>query len=133
MYKGDITPKEAFDRLQADPKAVVLDVRTVPEWIFVGVPAVERLVRISWQMYPGMEINQRFVEMVQEAGVEPDWQVLCLCRSGSRSAVAAEALSKAGFENCYNVAEGFEGSRDAEGHRGTKGGWKAAGLPWVQN
>jgi rhodanese-related sulfurtransferase len=133
MYKGDITPSEAFERLNADPEAVVLDVRTVPEWVYVGVPAVDRLVRVSWQIFPTMEINPRFVEMVKEAGVSPDSQVLCLCRSGSRSAFAAQALAATGFENCYNIAEGFEGNRDDRGHRGTVGGWKSAGLPWVQN
>lgn len=133
MYKGDITPSEAFERLNADPKAVVLDVRTVPEWVYVGVPAVDRLVRVSWQIFPTMEINPRFVEMVKEAGISPDSRVLCLCRSGSRSAFAAQALAAAGFENCYNIAEGFEGNRDDRGRRGTVGGWKSAGLPWVQN
>ena len=133
MYKGDIIPSEALERLNADPKAVVLDVRTVPEWVYVGVPAVDRLVRVSWQIFPTMEVNPRFVEMVKEAGVRPDSQVLCLCRSGSRSAFAAQALAAAGFENCYNIAEGFEGNRDDRGHRGTVGGWKSAGLPWVQN
>jgi rhodanese-related sulfurtransferase len=133
MYKGDISPKEAYERLQEDPKAVVLDVRTTPEWMFVGIPAVERLVRVSWQVYPTMEINPRFVEMVKESGVTPDAQVLCLCRSGARSAHAAHALASAGFENCYNIAEGFEGHRDPQGHRGTFDGWKFAGLPWVQS
>jgi rhodanese-related sulfurtransferase len=80
-----------------------------------------------------MEINPKFIDMVKEAGVGPDMQVLCLCRSGQRSAVAAQALSEAGFENCYNIAEGFEGNRDGFGHRGTSGGWKFAGLPWAQN
>jgi rhodanese-related sulfurtransferase len=133
MYKGDITPKEAFKRLQTDPTAVVLDVRTQPEWLFVGVPAIDRLVRVPWQMFPAGEINPNFVEMVKQAGITPDAQVLCLCRSGQRSAQAAEALTEAGFENCYNIAEGFEGNRDREGHRGTIGGWKVAGLPWVQS
>jgi rhodanese-related sulfurtransferase len=133
MYKGDITPSEAFERLEADPKTVLLDVRTMPEWIYVGIPAVDRLVRVSWQIFPTMEINPQFVEMVREAGIRRDSQVLCLCRSGSRSAFAAQALAAAGFENCYNIAEGFEGNRDDLGHRGTVGGWKSAGLPWVQN
>jgi rhodanese-related sulfurtransferase len=133
MYKGDISSREAFDRLIADPGAVVLDVRTAPEWVYVGVPAVERLVRVSWQVFPTMEINPRFLEMVKESGVTPEMQVLCLCRSGSRSAHAAQALTAAGFQNCYNIADGFEGHRDMEGHRGTVSGWKRAGLPWVQN
>jgi hypothetical protein len=32
----------------------------------------------------------------------------------------------------FNVLEGFEGPKDGEGHRGTLGGWRKAGLPWVQ-
>ena len=133
MYKGDLSPEQAFEKLAADPEAVLLDVRTVPEWLYVGLPAVDRLVRVSWQNFPAMEPNPRFVELVCAAGVSRNAPVLCLCRSGHRSAQAAQALASAGFENCYNVAEGFEGDRDAEGHRATVGGWKAAGLPWVQN
>ena len=45
---------------------------------------------------------------------------------------AAGMATQAGFANCYNVLEGFEGDRDANGHRNTVGGWRAAGLPWVQ-
>ena len=133
MYKGDISPRQAFEKLEADPEAVLLDVRTVPEWLYVGLPAVDRLLRVSWQNFPAMEPNPRFVEMVREAGVSRNATVLCLCRSGQRSTQAARALAAAGFENCYNVAEGFEGDRDAESHRATVGGWKVAGLPWVQN
>ena len=133
MYKGDLSPREAFEKLEADPQAVLLDVRTVPEWLYVGLPVVDRLLKVSWQNFPAMELNPRFVEMVRAAGVPRDALLLCICRSGQRSAQAAEALTAAGFENCYNIAEGFEGGRDAEGHRATVGGWKAAGLPWVQN
>lgn len=133
MYKGDILPAEAADRLRANPNAVLIDVRTQPEWAFVGVPAVERLLRVSWQLYPSMDVNAQFVEAVEKAGVAKDTEILCICRSGARSAAAASALTGAGFGNCWNVAQGFEGDRDSEGHRGTVGGWKAAGLPWVQS
>jgi rhodanese-related sulfurtransferase len=133
MYKGDLSPREAFEKLEADPEAVLLDVRTVPEWLYVGLPAVDRLLKVSWQNFPAMEPNPRFVETVCAAGVPRTAAVLCICRSGQRSALAAQALAAAGFEKCYNVAEGFEGDRDVEGHRATVGGWKVAGLPWVQN
>jgi rhodanese-related sulfurtransferase len=58
---------------------------------------------------------------------------MLICRSGARSAAAAAALTGAGYRNAWNVAQGFEGDRDDEGHRGTVGGWKAVGLPWVQS
>jgi rhodanese-related sulfurtransferase len=59
--------------------------------------------------------------------------ILFICRSGGRSRAAAAALTAAGYRRCYNVAEGFEGNPDPERHRGKTGGWKAAGLPWVQD
>lgn len=133
MYKGDVLPAEAHARLKANPAAVLVDVRTQPEWAFVGVPAVERLVRISWQVHPAMHVNADFVNEIEKAGVAKDSEILCICRSGARSASAAAALTKAGYSNAWNVAQGFEGDRDGEGHRGTLGGWKAAGLPWVQS
>jgi rhodanese-related sulfurtransferase len=133
MYKGDIPPKAAFERLKANPEAVLIDTRTAPEWAYVGVPSVERLLRISWQNYPAMTVNPDFVGAVSKVIQAKDTEILCICRSGARSAAAANALSAAGYRNCWNVAEGFEGDRDAEGHRGTTGGWKAAGLPWVQS
>jgi rhodanese-related sulfurtransferase len=133
MYKGDITPAEAHDRLTKNPNAVLIDVRTEPEWAFVGVPAVDRLIRLSWQSYPQMQVNGDFAKQIEDSGIAPDTEILCICRSGARSANAAAALTKAGFTNCWNVAQGFEGDRDGLGHRGSVGGWKAAGLPWIQS
>jgi rhodanese-related sulfurtransferase len=80
-----------------------------------------------------MQVDPNFASKVVEAGVGRNDEVFLICRSGARSASAATALHGAGFTNCYNVAEGFEGDKDKEGHRGTIGGWKAAGLPWVQS
>jgi len=133
MYKGDVLPGEAHERLQSNENAYLIDVRTDAEWAFVGVPAVERLVRIPWQFFPTMERNARFVDQVAEAGVPQDAEVFLICRSGQRSAAAAAALTEAGFQNCYNVAQGFEGDKDGAGHRGGVGGWKHEGLPWIQS
>jgi len=133
MYKGDVSPTEAFERLKGNPRAVLIDVRTQAEWAFVGLPRVERLLRLSWQVFPSMQVDPDFADKVRGAGIEEGDEVFLICRSGGRSASAATALTAAGFANCYNVAQGFEGDRDGEGHRGTVGGWKAAGLPWAQS
>jgi rhodanese-related sulfurtransferase len=133
MYRGDIPPSEAHNRLKANSQAVLIDVRTQPEWVFVGVPQVERLIRLSWQVFPAMEINANFVSEVEAANLPKDTEILCICRSGARSASAATALTEAGYTNCWNVAQGFEGDKNAEGHRGMTNGWKAAGLPWAQS
>ncbi len=133
MYKGDITPSEAHQQLKSNSSAVLIDVRTQPEWTFVGVPQVDRLVRLSWQVYPTMDVNARFVEEVKALGLPADTEILFLCRSGARSASAATALTNAGFTNCYNISSGFEGDKDGSGHRAQTNGWKASGLPWVQS
>ncbi len=133
MHQGDISPTEAHHRLQNNRAAVLIDVRTQPEWVFVGVPAVERLIRLSWQVFPSMQVNPGFVSEIEQMELSKDTEILCICRSGARSAAAASALTAAGYTNAWNVAEGFEGDKDPDGHRGTIGGWKAAGLPWVQS
>ena len=46
---------------------------------------------------------------------------------------AAVAMTDAGYENSYNILEGFEGDKDEKSQRGTVGGWKLSGLPWQQS
>lgn len=139
-YAGDVTAEEAWRLLAAEPGAVLIDVRTRAEWAFVGLPDIEAtgrpLLAEEWQVFPEGTPNPRFVADVtaklDAAGVPRAAPVLCLCRSGQRSAAAAAALTGAGYTRCLNVAGGFEGPLDADGHRGTAAGWKAAGLPWRQ-
>lgn len=135
-YAGDLTPSEAWQLLQGDPQAMLVDVRTKPEWTFVGVPDIAGLSRqttfISWQTYPDMGINPGFVDEVKRAGAADERPVVFICRSGGRSRSAAIALTQAGCTRCYNLLGGFEGGHDTERHRGRLDGWKVAGLPWVQ-
>jgi len=135
-YAGDVTSAEAFEMLSADPAAVLVDVRTVPEWQFVGVADLAALGRepvyLSWQVYPDMVVRPDFVQALRDRGIGPDQTVLLLCRSGVRSRAAAIALAGAGFGRAYNISDGFEGGLDGQGRRGRVAGWRAAGLPWVQ-
>jgi hypothetical protein len=52
--------------------------------------------------------------------------------SGARSQSASQAAQAAGFAHAFNVADGFEGSVDGAGHRGSAAGWKASDLAWRQ-
>jgi rhodanese-related sulfurtransferase len=139
-YAGDLGIGEAWELLLQDPKAQMVDVRTVAEWNFVGLPDLSELERrahcIEWQGYPTMQPNTNFTadatEALQAAGAGPETPILFICRSGARSRAAAMAMTRAGFEKAFNIAGGFEGDLDGEGHRGLKNGWKAAGLPWRQ-
>jgi len=135
-YSGDLSPTEAWEKLQNDPDTVLVDVRTKPEWAFVGVPDLspvgKETVLLEGQAYPDMQVNQAFVDELEAAGVTPDKTVMFLCRSGARSKAAAIAATARGFKTAYNVAGGFEGDPDEQRHRGNKNGWKHDGLPWVQ-
>jgi rhodanese-related sulfurtransferase len=135
-YAGDISSREAWEILNREPDAVLVDVRTEPEWAFVGLPDLsaleKRTVCLCWQAYPDMRINSGFAQELEGLGVSPERTILLICRSGVRSRHAAVALTAEGYRRCYNVAGGFEGPHDAEQHRGATDGWKAAGLPWRQ-
>ena len=117
-----------------------VDVRTDAEWTFVGLPDLSSLGRsalcVEWQSFPSMAIDgdftKRTAEELRRAGAGNDTAVLFLCRSGARSRAAAIAMTRAGFTRAYNVAGGFEGDMDPDGHRGHRNGWKASDLPWRQ-
>ncbi|MFT3716128.1 MAG: rhodanese-like domain-containing protein [Gordonia sp. (in: high G+C Gram-positive bacteria)] len=135
-YAGDVTPKQAWETLSDDPKAVLVDCRTRAEWNYVGVPDVSSLgkqtVFIEWIDFPNGALNPRFVDELRAAGVDDDSRVYFICRSGQRSIGAAEAATAAGVAEAYNVLDGFEGGLDADGHRGGTG-WRAENLPWRQS
>jgi len=130
-----MTPQQAWELLQADPNAVLVDVRTDAEWNYVGVPETTSIGRrtlfVEWVTYPTGAPNEDFVDELTKAGVDGG-PVIFLCRSGQRSIGAAEAATAAGLTPAYNVLEGFEGPLDADGHRGGQG-WRAVGLPWRQS
>lgn len=132
----DVSPRAAWQSLSSDPEAMLVDVRTDAEWNFVGVPDLspvgKQAALIPWQVYPGMQVNGAFVEHLRRAGATPTSKLYFLCRSGARSLAAGQAAQAAGFPQSFNVADGFEGPVDGEGHRGTVAGWKADGLPWQQ-
>jgi len=135
-YAGDVEPSEVWDALSSNPDAVLVDVRTEAEWAWVGLVDLSSIgkspILAAWKIYPGMELNEHFIAQVEERGVSADTPIYFMCRSGVRSIAAATAMTEAGYTRCYNMTEGFEGDCDDSDHRGTLGGWKVAGLPWLQ-
>jgi rhodanese-related sulfurtransferase len=127
-YAGALLPAEAHALMSAGAKLV--DVRTQPELVYVG--KVPRSVTVEWQTYPCNRPNPEFLAELA-ASVSKDEPVMFLCRSGARSHAAADAATQAGWRECYNVLEGFEGDKDAAQHRNAVGGWRKAGLPWTQS
>ena len=133
-YAGDVSPAYTYDVLKAEEDAILIDVRTRAEWSFVGVPDLSDLGKqvgfIEWVTFPEMSPNELFLtELARFAGDDKSRAIFFLCRSGQRSLNAAVAATAQGFTRCYNIEGGFEGSLDAQRHRGAVSGWKAAGLP----
>ena len=116
-----LTAKEAYERWKAGPEAVkIIDVRTPEEYLFVGHPTMAWKIPVAVQSYQwDADKNQfplkplpDFASRVSQVA-RPDDTIMVMCRSGGRSAIAANMLVKAGFKNVYNIIDGMEG--DANG------------------
>ena len=133
-----LAPKEAWQLIQEEPRAVLIDIRSTMEYLFVGHPL--GAVHIPWIDEPDWTINPHFVTKVRElmlGGIAKDAEsgpapVILICRSGKRSVEAGYALLEANFLEVNHIAEGFEGERDEHHQRGNLGGWRFHELPWEQ-
>jgi rhodanese-related sulfurtransferase len=133
-----LTPQQAYDLMREDPRAVLIDVRSEMEFLFVGHPV--DAIHIPWIDEPDWDVNPEFVKNVRQVMLgglshiseQKSAPVLLICRSGKRSLEAGEKLVEAGFTEVYNVLEGFEGELDDDHHRSSMGGWRFHGLPWAQ-
>ena len=122
-------PRQAYEFLQKNPDAVLVDCRSEMEFLFVGHPVGAILV--PWNDGPNWDINPDFVAHVKKAA-SVNRPVVLICRSGNRSLDAGKALEQAGFTHVYNVLHGFEGELDDTHHRNSVSGWRYEGLPWEQ-
>ena len=137
-YAGDVTCREAWDVLAANPDAILVDVRTQVEWQLIGKPDLSSIkhepVYLQWVTMQG--VNKNFVDELQaaldERGAAADAPIYFMCQSGGRSKMSAMQCTALGYTACYNIAEGFEGDLDDQQHRNSVSGWKVAGLPWTQ-
>lgn len=132
-----ITPQQAWDMCQSNSRALLIDIRSSMEYLFVGHP--KGALHVPWIDEPDWVINPHFVTDVRKLmlggigdGSEGGVPVILICRSGKRSHEAAGILLKAGIGNVYHINEGFEGDLDDEHHRSTLGGWRHHNLPWEQ-
>ena len=127
-YAGAVTPPEAW-RLFKDGHVRLVDVRTAPEVRYVGcVPGASQA---EWHGTDPGQV-ERFLNDLSTVA-QRDETVLLLCRSGVRSHHAARVARAAGYQNVFNVLEGFEGQRNHAHQRGFIDGWRSHGLPWIQD
>lgn len=131
----EASPKDAYDAIQYEATAQLVDVRTRAEWSYVGVPMLgprREPILLEWQSFPQMAVNPEFGPTLQSVCPDTSAPLYFLCRSGVRSHAAAQLMGSMGYANVFNVVDGFEGPPDENGHRGNRAGWKADGLPWRQ-
>lgn len=131
-----ITALEAWQICQQDPRALLIDVRSSMEFLFVGHP--KGAIHIPWIDEPDWVINKNFVTEIRKLALgglkenADDVPIILICRSGNRSDDAGKALVEAGMKNVCHIDEGFEGKLDDDHHRSTVGGWRFHKLPWEQ-
>ncbi|HUW98433.1 MAG TPA: rhodanese-like domain-containing protein [Acidiferrobacter sp.] len=124
-----LAPRDAFNLLQEDPRAVLIDVRSEMEFLFVGHP--KEALSIPWRDEPDWEISPDFLGRVRRA-TSFDRPALLICRSGHRSGEAGLFLRENGFSAVYNITHGFEGDLNEHHCRSSLNGWRFDGLPWEQ-
>jgi len=133
-----LSPKQAYEMIRSEPRAVFVDIRSSMEFLFVGHP--RGAVHVPWIDEPDWEVNPDFVTDIRKLilggatqdGPGQNVPIILICRSGVRSREAGKLLIESGLKNVYHVDEGFEGDRDENHHRSVLGGWRFHGLPWEQ-
>ena len=140
-----VTAKEAYEKWKAEPEKVkIIDVRTPEEFLFVGAPTMAWKIPVAAQSYEWdaekkqfpMKPLMDFAARVQTVA-KPGETIMVMCRSGGRSAIAANFLAKAGFKNVYNIIDGMEGDVNGDSEsvaqaQPLKDGWKNSGCPWTK-
>jgi rhodanese-related sulfurtransferase len=137
LYTADITPKEAWEILNNNPAAELVDVRTEAERHYVGTPDLgpvkKELYAIEWRQLPHMEKNANFTKELQAVLPDKNKTLIFLCRTGGRSQEAAICAIQLGYAEAYNISYGFDGELNSKQQRGKINGWKADNLPWKQD
>ncbi len=133
----NIESVEAWEMLKTDKNSQLIDIRTEEEWRLIGIPNLtsinKKVVFLSWQIWPEMEINNSFMQTINKIVEDKEIALLFICRSGGRSSQAANAVQQAGYRNCYNICDGFEGKLSNDRQRSSSNGWKFNNLPWIQD
>lgn len=111
---GLLTPAEALE-MQQTKQALIVDIRTAPEWQMTGVIADS--VKLQSFDSSGKFDAQQWLSDLKKAQTSPDQPVILVCRSGNRSGKVGELLTKQlGINNIYHLNQGIES-------------WKRSGLP----
>ncbi len=146
-----LLPQEVFEFKSKEPaQTLLVDIRTPAEVQFVGhTPLMDGNIPYLSYDYSDWDnktneykrdFNSGFVGQVEallaKVGMagKKDTRIILMCRSGDRSARAADLMAKSGYTNVWTAIEGFEGDKAKDGpNKGKRvvNGWKNANLPWT--
>tara|TARA_R110002074_G_scaffold145034_2_gene293508 strand:+ start:142180 stop:142578 length:399 start_codon:yes stop_codon:yes gene_type:complete len=126
-----LSPAQAYEFLQNNSQAKLIDTRTTIEYSFVGHPL--NAIHLPLKRPPNWEAFDDFISQFAKHIPSKSTPLILMCRSGARSMEAAKLLESAGYQELYNMEEGFEGDKDENNHRNTIGGWRFHDLPWEQS
>lgn len=143
-----VTAAEAYELMQENERAVLIDVRDPIEIKFTGfaeptdihVPWVladrdnfDEEAK-TWPVVRNADFEAQVKARLDALGVAEDDPIIVMCRSGAtRSAPGADVITEMGYRQVYSVNDGFEGSTLKEGDsKGVRAmnGWRNSGLPW---
>ena len=115
MEPINIKATDAFDFLSKKDNSHLIDTRSDIEWKSTGIPDLSSInketILINW----GPVLDQIFFEQYKNfllTSFNKNDNLLFICRSGSRSLMAAQFAIKFGFENSFNIYEGFYNEND---------------------
>ena len=113
--------KEIKDHLKKNPKSVLLDVRTQEERDNDGKPDGDKIGLKTYFLEIRRDAFFDFVQEFNNLNINQDKEILVICKSGERSQISAELLSKENYKS-INISDGFMGSQEGVG-------WKKCDLP----
>ena len=116
-----VTCKEIKDYLKKNTKGVLLDVRTQEEWDNSGRPDGDKIGLRTYFLEIQRNVLFDFVQEFQNLNINQDKEIFVICKSGERSQISAELLSRENYKS-INISDGFMGSQEGVG-------WKKSGLP----
>ena len=117
-----ITCKEIKNYLKKNTNSVLLDVRTQEEWDNDGKPDGDKIGLRTYFLEIQRNVLFDFVQEFQNLNINQDKEILVICKSGERSQISAELLSKENYKS-INISDGFDCSQEGVG-------WKNCGLPY---
>ncbi len=108
----EVTVQETQEKLQAN--ALIIDVREAEEYAAGHLPGAVLIPRgvLEFQI----DCHPQLLARVSDKAALADTPMVLYCRSGGRSALAADRLQSMGYRRVYSMAGGFNQ-------------WQAEGLP----